>query len=140
MNATTPPAQLLLEATPHLVILSPEADIRDRRVKKILQFAQENFAHPICLQGLADLVELSPRQLSRLFTAEINQSHLQYVHLLRLERACYFLVHTRLKIKEICLEIGWENEANFRNEFKKRKGCTPCEFRYQQRTENRVYF
>ena len=140
MNATAPSVQLILDAEFPLVILSSEADIRDRCVKKIIQFAWEHIAQPIRLQGLADLVELSPRQLSRLFTSEIKQSPMHYVHRLRLEYACYFLVYSRLTVKEICLEIGWENEANFRNEFKKRKGYPPCEFRYRERSENRVHF
>ncbi len=43
------------------------------------------------------------------------------------------LIETDNKISEICFDCGFNNLSNFNRTFKNQKGCTPREFRSQQK-------
>ena len=134
MNATTSRRQLKLvsnDATPFLPLI-PEQNIHDRRVKKVIQFMKEDLARPMSLESLAAAADISPRQLSRLFHLETEYSPIHYLHELRFAEACFLLGSSWLRVKDICFQVGFENLSNFRNEFKKRKGCSPSKFRQKK--------
>ncbi len=106
-----------------------EQRVTERRIKKVIQLMRKELPQPITLTSLAVAAELSPRQLSRLFKIETNYATMHYLHLLRLEKACFLLANSWLRIKEICQQAGFADESNFDHKFKQCKGCSPCEFR-----------
>ncbi len=141
MNVTFAQLQLVPNTSVPYSKLIPEQNINDRRVKKVILLMKKDVAQPITLASLAIIAEISPRQLSRLFKAETDYSPMQYLHLMRLEEACFLLGSSWLPAKEICLEVGWKDQSNFIHEFRKQKGCTPCEFREKMMAmKNRVHF
>ena len=139
MNVTSAHLQLVPNESVPFSKLIPEQNITDRRVRKIIQLMKEDLSLPTTLASLAEAAEISPRQLSRLFKAETDYSPMQYLHLMRFEEACFLLGSSWLPAKEICLDVGWKDQSNFIHEFRKQKGCTPCEFREKMMAmKNRV--
>ena len=121
--------------------LIPAREITDRRVSKAIAYMREDLTRRMSLASLAAHAKISPRQLSRLFQSETKYSPIHYLHLLRLEEACFLLGSSFQRVKAIRLEVGLEDEANFMHEFKKLIGCTPLEYREKMMTlENRVHF
>ena len=139
MNVHTAHLQLVPNGSVPFSKLIPEQNINDRRVRKVIRLMKEDLSLPSTLTSLAEAAEISPRQLSRLFKVETSYSPMQYLHWLRFEEACFLLGSSWLPAKEICLEVGWKDQSNFIHEFRKQKGCTPCEFREKMMAmKNRV--
>jgi transcriptional regulator GlxA family with amidase domain len=101
----------------------------DLRVQQVMQLLQENIAKPYYLKELAAAVNLSPRQLERLFQREIQFTPLQYLKRLRLAQAANLLCTTDRDIKEIRLEVGYNDARQFGADFKRHFGCPPRQYR-----------
>ena len=78
---------------------------------------------------MADLVGMTPSSLSRFFKFRAGKTVSEYIIDIRLGCASRLLVDTTNSITEICYDCGFNNLSNFNRIFKKKKGCTPKEFR-----------
>ena len=72
---------------------------------------------------------MTPTAFSRFFKLRTAKSISEYVIDVRLGHAARFLADSTMAIVEICYRCGFNNISNFNRIFKKRKGCTPTEFR-----------
>lgn len=100
-----------------------------RRVRKIKDYVTAHYAEPLRLEFLASMVGLTPTSFSRFFKSQTNQTLSDYIIDIRLGFAIRSLVDTSMTCAEICYMCGFNNLSNFNRLFKKKKGCTPMEFR-----------
>ena len=100
-----------------------------RRVLKIYEYINLHYKENIRLKDLADLVGMTPSSLSRFFKFRAGKTVSEYIIDIRLGCASRLLVDTTNSITEICYDCGFNNLSNFNRIFKKKKGCTPKEFR-----------
>lgn len=100
-----------------------------RRVQKVKEFIDANYRDEIRLYELADLASMTPTAFSRFFKLRTNKSISEYIIDVRLGHAARLLADSTMAVVEICYRCGFNNISNFNRIFKKRKGCTPTEFR-----------
>ncbi len=74
-----------------LLALAPKSD----RIQRALDYARKNLHLALSVENLAEAVNLSPRQFSRVFTAETGQSPAKAVEGLRLEAARLMIEQSR---------------------------------------------
>ena len=72
---------------------------------------------------------MSPSAFSRFFKLHTGRNLTDYIIDMRLGAASRMLVDTSRSISEICFCCGFNNLSNFNRIFKKKKGCSPSEFR-----------
>ena len=89
----------------------------------------ENYAKPLKLSDLADLVGMSPVSFSRFFRQRTGRTLSDYIVEIRLGYAARMLVDSTKNISEICYECGFNNLSNFNRTFKAKRRYTPREFR-----------
>ena len=85
------------------------------------------------LESVADEFGVSSNYLSRFFKQETGCSFIQYVTMIRMDRARELLVNSNKQIKEIVAEIGYIDVANFVRKFKGYEGVTPGQYRDKMR-------
>lgn len=90
---------------------------------------EEHIGDDISLDRLSDLVNISPRYLSKVFKEKTGTNFLDYVTNCRLETAASLLKSTELKISTICEKVGYFSTSHFIKKFKERYGMTPNQFR-----------
>ena len=96
-------------------------------------YIKENFeCSGLCLNDIAQHVNISPAYLSTLFKKVSGQSISDTIAALRIESACRYLSSTNLSLKEISSKCGYANQYYFSNSFKKRLGVSPSVYREQQ--------
>ena len=100
-----------------------------RRVKKVKDYIAIRYTESIRLEELASMVGMTPTAFSRFFKTHTNQTLCDYIIDIRLGHAIRLLVDTSMTCSEICYMCGFNNLSNFNRLFRKKKGCTPMEFR-----------
>ena len=100
-----------------------------RRILKVKNFINENFMDEIRLATLSEIAGMSPSAFSRFFKLHTGRNLSDYIIDIRLGYAARKLVDTSLSISEISFECGFNNLSNFNRIFKRKKGCSPSEFR-----------
>lgn len=101
----------------------------DYRVAETLNLIESNLPRPTNIQKLAEFANLSVSHFQHLFKSEVGISIKQYIKILRLQKAQILLETTNLRIKEICFEIGFYDNAQFVRDFKNLFGLYPTAYR-----------
>ena len=106
-----------------------EVDSDSKRILKVKNYIDDHYRDEIMLEQLAALVSMSPSAFSRYFKLHTGKSLSEYIIDVRLGHAARKLVDTTDSVSEICWTTGFNTLSNFNRLFRKRKGCTPKEFR-----------
>jgi AraC-like DNA-binding protein len=110
-----------------------EDNTDSRRVRKIYEYINNYYREEIKLEDLSGIVGMTPVALSRFFKLRTGKTVSDHIIDIRLGNATRLLVDTTNSIGEICYDCGFNNLSNFNRIFKKRKGCSPKEFRENYR-------
>jgi two-component system response regulator YesN len=127
-------------ATAVLTQLCTTIDERRQQGDSVLKRSILSYIHAhytdsqISLVSTADAFSITPSFLSRFFKKETGYSYQQYVIMLRIDYVKDRLVSTSLPIKQIILESGYTDHANFIRKFRSLEGCTPGQYREQHTT------
>lgn len=109
--------------------LAPRSD----RIQQALDYARRNLAAPLGVEQLAEQVNLSPRQFSRVFAAETGQSPAKAIEGLRLEAARVMVEQGRHPLDVIARETGFRDRRHLREVFLRGFGAAPQVMRRQAR-------
>ncbi|MBQ9667651.1 MAG: helix-turn-helix domain-containing protein [Prevotella sp.] len=100
-----------------------------RRVLKVKNFIENHYMDELRLQQLSDLAGMTPSAFSRFFKLRTGKNLNEYIVDVRLGHAARRLVDTTASVAEVCYCCGFNTLSNFNRLFRKRKGCSPTEFR-----------
>lgn len=96
----------------------------------IINYIKDNYCDSnLSLSSLADKFSLSTAALSRFFSSETQYSFVEYLHMLRLNKAKQLLVSTDGNVADIAVECGYLESHSFIRSFKKYEGLTPGKYR-----------
>lgn len=99
----------------------------------IIELIQADYANPaICLQYIAEKMNVSAKQVSKIFNGQYGRSVSDYINDIRLEKAAEWFENSNRSIKEVLQKIGMENESYFYRLFKKKYGVTPKEYIFKK--------
>ncbi|MEO5910776.1 MAG: AraC family transcriptional regulator [Pelobium sp.] len=125
-----------LSTSKHMRILSDAtfnndhiAKYNSRRIDKAYEFMNANYSKPIALKDVAKLVNMHEASFSRFLKRRTGNSYIDSMNEIRLGHATFMLIETTHSIAEISYRCGFNNISNFNRLFKKKKQCTPKEFR-----------
>ena len=109
--------------------LATEHTYNSRRVEKVMEFVNSNFSKNITLGEVSKLVNMTEVSFSRFFKLKTGLTFIDTLLECRIGNASRLLIDTTQSISEVAYNCGFNNISNFNRLFKKRKGCTPKEFR-----------
>lgn len=101
----------------------------------VLKYIHQNLANKINVEDLVKQVPLSRRLLEVRFREVTGQSIYQYISDLRMERFSQLLLASTEPIADLAIQVGFADSKNLARQFKLWKGCTPIEFRKQNRVK-----
>lgn len=111
---------------PHLPGLRPATH---PKVKRAILLMEQHIGQPLSLGELAHRLEMSVRQLERLFNSEMATTPLTYGRQLRLRTAAWLLTSSDRTVTEIASSCGFSDASHLGREFKKEYGEAPNAFR-----------
>jgi AraC family transcriptional regulator, arabinose operon regulatory protein len=99
------------------------------KVAQAIIYMSEHLDQPLRVSALAALANLSQAHFSVLFKQQTGCSPRDYLHLLRIHRACQLLRGSTLNVKEIASKLGYQDQFHFSRQFKAFQGLSPTEYR-----------
>ncbi|MGP9499085.1 GlxA family transcriptional regulator [Halomonas sp. AOP43-D1-4] len=109
-------------------------EIRDERVRVAVLAMEQSLNTRLNTCDLAKRINLSPRQLDRLFRQELKTTPMRYFKIMRLRYAEWLLHHTDSSISEIAADCGFSDAAHLARDFQAHYACTPSQSRRQENT------
>jgi AraC family carnitine catabolism transcriptional activator len=103
--------------------------IEDARLVRAIRVMEEHVEDKLTLKDVARMVEISDRQLERLFHLHLHMTPVGFYRQLRLERAHRLLAYSRLTVRDVALATGFSTLAEFSRAFKTRYGRPPSHAR-----------
>ncbi len=110
-----------------------------RRIEKAFQYMYHNYDKTVTLSEVAKLVNMTEVSFSRFIKKRTGNTFIDSLNEIRLGHASKKLIDTTHSIAEISYNCGFNNISNFNRIFKKKKGCTPKEFRESFTSGTKVF-
>ncbi len=110
--------------------LVSEAGVQEgERLKRVLDYLNENFRESVSLESTALVANLSPVGFSRYFSQAMGKPFSRYLNELRMSWACNRLLDTDETVLGVSLDAGYASLTNFNRRFREFRGMTPREYR-----------
>jgi transcriptional regulator GlxA family with amidase domain len=114
-----------------LLDMTPKSD----RIELVLAHIRQNLRKTLSIEELAAVANLSPRQFSRAFLAEIGQPPAKAVERLRLEAARFMMEEGRHSVNVVAQETGFADRERMRRAFLRTFGMPAQALRRNARRE-----
>ncbi|PKG25267.1 response regulator [Niallia nealsonii] len=99
-------------------------------IDKAKRYMTQNFQTPsLSLDDAASHINVSNSYFSIIFKQETGYTFVDYLTLLRMEKAKYLLKASSYRTYEISELVGYNNSTYFSTLFKRQFGCSPSEYR-----------
>lgn len=115
-----------------------EFSYNSRRVEKVMEYINMNFDKQVSLAEVSRIASMTEVSFSRFFKSRTGISFIDSLIEIRLGHASRKLIDTTESVAEVAYNCGFNNISNFNRIFKKKKGCTPKEFR-ENLSGNRIF-
>ncbi len=102
-------------------------------VRDLLAWLRDHLTDDLSVAALARQINLSERQFTRVFKAEVGVTAADHVEAVRLESACRLLETTSRSIEQVARTCGFGTPETMNRTFRRRLDTTPGEHRHHFR-------
>ena len=103
--------------------------VHNRKVIQVVRLMQEHIEDPLESDDLARMIDVTRRQLERLFATHLSDTPNHFYARLRLERARTLLQQSDMGITAIGFASGFHSPSHFSRSYRALFGCSPKEDR-----------
>lgn len=101
----------------------------DYRIIQLEEKITQNLKLNWNIEKMAEIAEISKEHFQKIFKKSTNETPIQFLRRLRLEKAKELLETKNSRISEIMFEVGIRDQSHFVRDFKKIYGVVPNEYR-----------
>lgn len=106
-----------------------------QQIMPAIEYIGMHYMNPISGEDLASICSLSEAQLRRKFKEYLNMSPVEYLTMVRIQKAYELLNSTNYPMTEVALRVGYQDVSSFNRNFQKIMGVSP----YQYKKNNSDY-
>lgn len=111
-------------------VIGDKCRIADRKeFYKIVEYIYRNHAEDLQLHSVSDTFRVSPKELNKVLSYQIEMSFNEFLNFVRVNHAAQLLLTTDKSVLTIALEVGYKTEKTLSRNFLQLKGKTAGEFR-----------
>lgn len=99
------------------------------RMGEVVNHMEKNLTEELRFESLAEVANMSPTTLRRVFRESFGCSPMAYLQQLRVKRAMLLLANPTKSICDVAFEVGFNDSGYFSRVFRQETGQTPKEFR-----------
>ena len=108
----------------------------DGSISPLISYVHENFLSLTNIDEIASTFYITSSHLCRTFKKLTGYTVIQYINILKIQRACDLLHSTDKSITDIALDCGFNSTMYFCKTFKSFLNLTPSEYRKMSETSN----
>ncbi|MDC7290300.1 AraC family transcriptional regulator [Blautia schinkii] len=101
------------------------------RIMRTLEYVGEHYMEQLRIEDLAHICHVSETHFRRLFEKVVNTTPMEYINLVRIQKACELLDKTEKTVEEIRSKVGFPTASTFNRNFKRLVGMAPGQWREQ---------
>lgn len=122
---------LLIEVSRNI---SPDTDEKGANgfVSDVVNYVNENYQSNIELTAICEELGYNHHYVGRCFKKQMGRTFTEYVHKIRIKKACFFLLSTTMSIAQVANSVGYQNITYFYRIFKEQTGTDPKSFRTKE--------
>lgn len=99
------------------------------RISKVVKLIHSKMEKKISIDEMARLADMSSTSFHKLFKEALNDTPVQYIKKVRLEKARQLILHENNKAVEASQKVGYDSPTQFNREFKRYFGITPSKIK-----------
>jgi AraC family carnitine catabolism transcriptional activator len=107
-------------------------DVHNKKLVQVIGEMQCHSEQPLGSRKLAELINVTPRQLERLFRQHLDETPSNFYLGLRLDKARQLLRQTDMSVLEVGLACGFESASYFSRSYRARFASCPSQDRHEQ--------
>lgn len=99
------------------------------QIQNALRYVEKNYSDPIRIEELAQSCSISETHFRRLFSEYISMTPIEYLHMVRVLRACEMLRSSNDSMASVAMKCGFATVSTFDRNFKQIIGVTPYQWK-----------
>lgn len=99
------------------------------QIQNALRYVERNYSEPIRIEELAQSCSISETHFRRLFSKYISMTPIEYLHMVRILRACEMLRSSNDSMASVAMKCGFSTVSTFDRNFKEIIGVTPYQWK-----------
>jgi AraC-like DNA-binding protein len=99
------------------------------RIERVFEFMTAHYSVQVTLAEVSKIANMPEASFSRFIKQRTGYTFIDSLNEIRLGHVSRLLMESNEPVAEIAYKCGFNNIANFNRTFKRKKGCTPKEFR-----------
>lgn len=99
------------------------------QISSALEYINRYYASPIKAKTLADVCNMSETHFRRTFEEYMNMLPMDYVNLIRVQRACELMIRTNDSMDNVAAKCGFTTTSTFSRNFKKFLNTSPYQWK-----------
>ncbi|WP_207424362.1 AraC family transcriptional regulator [Desertivirga brevis] len=123
----------LLQFLSSFIYFTSSEEEEEDRVANSISYMKNNLSKNISIKELAMMASYSISRYSELFRERTGYAPIQYFLQLKIQKSCQYLYFTKMTIKEICKEVGFDDQYYFSRMFRKQMNISPLQYRKQHK-------
>lgn len=108
---------------------NPVNPLEQDPVSRTIAYMKENLTDSFKLEDLASVAGMSASHYSAVFREKVQSSPINFFTFLKIQEACRLLENTKLRIKDVAYQIGFNDPYHFSRVFANVMGTSPRNFR-----------
>lgn len=96
-----------------------------RQIRSALVYVEKNYAKDLQVKDLSDACHMSETHFRRLFGQSMNMSPVEYINLVRVQKACELLNKTNYSMETVAGKTGFQTVSTFNRNFNRVVGSSP---------------
>jgi len=104
-----------------------QKDSNISKISRVVDHIVENIEQNIDLNEMSKLADMSVNNFHKLFKQAMNDTPIQYIKKIRLEKARHLILYNNMKVVEASNVVGYDNVSQFSREFKRSFGHPPSQ-------------
>lgn len=106
-----------------------ESKIEDNVITQITKYIEDNYMKEIGINSIAELIDISPNYLSKIFHQKVGKKFIDYLTEIRISNAKkIFAQSSNITVKEVAAMVGYISTRHFTKTFTKLTGYLPSEY------------
>lgn len=111
------------------------ANRQNSYIESAVKYIADHFDEDIKMEDVAAVCGLSESHFRRIFEETMSMKPLDYVNMVRINKACEMIASKELAMEEIGIRVGYQIPSTFNRNFKKLTGKTPYQWKKEAHTD-----